>query len=225
MKINKFWDPSTYTEVSNWKGKDMNPFKGRNAPGHSIVPNILMYEVAKREGRSDSDKYMDAAVKQAEWIIKNLDWNDSRTTKGHRMSEHRTIPNLVWLLQKYPEKAPDGLKEKIIEWADVAISRADNLWDFRRFDDNLWTIPGMNEVGNSLSLPAIYTAASWIVEDPATKKRLEELTYASIDHVFGRNPMLSAAPSHPKTGVSRDRTRLAEALQTQRLCAAGGCAW
>ena len=41
--------------------------------------------------------YLDAAVKQTEWIIKNLDWNDPRTTKGHRLSEHRTIPNLVWL--------------------------------------------------------------------------------------------------------------------------------
>ncbi|MEN8844412.1 MAG: hypothetical protein ABF323_10575 [Lentimonas sp.] len=200
LKVDPLWSPKTYTTTKNWKGKDMAPFKGRHAPGHSIVPNILMYEVALREGRGDADVYMAAAVKQADWIIKNLDWQDSRTTKGHRLSEHRTIPNLVWLLQKYPDQAPDGLKEKIIDWADVAISRSENLWDFRRFDDQLWTIPGMNEVGNSLSLPAIYIAASWVVEDPAVKQRLEELAFASIDHVFGRNPMLAAAPSHPDQG-------------------------
>lgn len=200
LKVNPLWNPKTYTTTDNWKGKDMSPFKGRHAPGHSIVPNILMYEVALREGRGDADIYLAAAVKQADWIIRNLDWKDSRTTKGHRMSEHRTIPNLVWLLQKYPDKAPDGLKEKIIEWAGVVISRSDNLWDFRRFDEKLWTVPGMNEVGNSLSLPAIYIAASWVVEDPAVKQRLEELAFASIDHVFGRNPMLAAAPSHPKQG-------------------------
>lgn len=200
LEIDPLWDPKTYTTTNHWKGKDMSPFKGRHAPGHSIVPNILMYEVALREGRNDADIYMAAAVKQADWIINNLDWKDSRTTKGHRLSEHRTIPNLVWLLQKYPDQAPDGLKEKIIDWAEVAISRSENLWDFRRFDDKLWTIPGMNEVGNSLSLPAIYIAASWVVEDPAVKQRLEELAFASIDHVFGRNPMLAAAPSHPDQG-------------------------
>jgi hypothetical protein len=186
--------------VDDWQGKKMHPFKGRHAPGHSIVPNLLMHEVALREGRSDADKYLDAAVNQADWIIKNLDWNNPLTTKGHRLSEHRTIPNLVWLLQKYPEQAPEGLKAKITEWAEIVVSRADNLWDFRRFSDTMWTIPGMNEVGNSLSLPAIYTAASWVVDDPALKERLEELAVASVDHVFGRNPMLHAAPNHPKQG-------------------------
>ena len=91
----------------------LHPYKGRHAPGHSIVPNLLMHEVAKREKRDDAAKYLDAAVAQAEFIVKNIDWNDPRTTKGHRMSEHRTIPNLVWLLQKYPDRAPAGLKEKI----------------------------------------------------------------------------------------------------------------
>ena len=200
LEISPHWDPETYTVIEDWRGKQMHPFKGRHAPGHSIVPNLLMHEVALREGRGDAAQYLDAAVKQAEWIIENLDWKDPRTTKGHRLSEHRTIPNLVWLLQKYPDQAPDGLKEKITEWARVAVSRSHNLWDFRKFSREMWTIPGMNEVGNSLSLPAIYTAASWVVDDPALKQRLEELAYASIDHVFGRNPMLHAAPSHPTQG-------------------------
>ena len=200
LGISADWDPRTYTAVEDWRGKNMHPFKGRHAPGHSIVPNLLMHEVALLEGRGHAAIYLDAAVKQAEWIIENLDWNNPLTTKGHRLSEHRTIPNLVWLLQKYPEQAPEGLKAKITEWAEIAVSRADNLWDFRKFSDDLWTIPGMNEVGNSLSLPAMYTAASWVVEDPALKARLEELAYASIDHVFGRNPMLHAAPSHPDQG-------------------------
>ena len=200
LEISPYWAPETYTVIEDWRGKQMHPFKGRHAPGHSIVPNLLMHEVALREGRDDAAQYLDAAVRQAEWIIKSLDWNNPLTTKGHRLSEHRTIPNLVWLLQKYPDQAPEGLKEKIIEWAEIAVGRADNLWDFRRFSDELWTIPGMNEVGNSLSLPAIYIAASWVADDPALKARLEELAVASIDHVFGRNPMLHAAPSHPQQG-------------------------
>ena len=200
FKVSPLWSADTYTVIDDWRGKQMHPFKGRHAPGHSIVPNLLMHEVAKREKRSDADRYLRAAITQTEWIIQNLDWHNPLTTKGHRLSEHRTIPNLVWFLQSYPDQAPAGLKAKITEWAEVAVSRANNLWDFRRFSDELWTIPGMNEVGNSLSLPAIYTAASWVVDDPELKQRLEELALASIDHVFGRNPMLHAAPSHPQQG-------------------------
>jgi hypothetical protein len=32
----------------------LHPYKGRHAPGHSIVPNLLMHEVAKCEARPDS---------------------------------------------------------------------------------------------------------------------------------------------------------------------------
>ena len=205
LDISPFWNPETYMTTESFDESihnpgNMNPFKGRHAPGHSIVPNLIMHEVAKREGRDDAPLYLNTAVKQAEWIIKNLDWNDPRTTKGHRLSEHRTIPNLVWLLQKYPDHAPAGLKEKITEWAEVAVSRSHNLWDFRKFSNDMWTIPGMNEVGNSLGLPAIALAASWVVDEPELKKDLERIAISSIDHLFGRNPMLAASTPHPKQG-------------------------
>ena len=205
LDISPFWNPETYMTTESFDESihnpgNMHPFKGRHAPGHSIVPNLIMHEVAKREGCDDAPLYLNAAVKQAEWIIKNLDWNDPRTTKGHRLSEHRTIPNLVWLLQKYPDHAPAGLKEKITEWAEIAVSRSHNLWDFRKFSNDMWTIPGMNEVGNSLGLPAIALSASWVVEDPALKEELERIAISSIDHLFGRNPMLAASTPHPKQG-------------------------
>ena len=206
LGISPWWDPKTYLtpedlREGNPMGGLLHPYKGRHAPGHSIVPNLLMHEVATREGRKDAAIYLDAAVKQAEWCVNNLDWNDPRTTKGHRMSEPRTIPNLVWLLQKYPKQAPAGLKEKIAAWVDVAISRSDNLWDYRRYDlQDHWSIPKLNDVGNLLSLPAIATAAGWVIEDAAKKTRLEQISTAAIDHVFGRNPRLAAAPAHPEMG-------------------------
>lgn len=195
------WDPETYLMPKETGARKLHPYKGRHAPGHSIVPNLLMHEVALREGRDDAPRYLEAAVKQAAWIIENLDWSDPRSTKGHRMSEHRTIPNLVWLLQKYPDAAPAGLQEKIEQWADVAIARSDNMWDYRRYDmENNWSIPMMNDLGNILSLPAIATAAGWVVEDPEKKQRLEEVAFAAVDHVFGRNPRLAAAPAKPEMG-------------------------
>jgi hypothetical protein len=204
LGISPWWDTKTYLSPEdlaegNPMGGLLHPYKGRHAPGHSIVPNLLMHEIAKREGRTDASLYLDAAVKQAEWCVKNLDWNAPRTTKGHRMSEHRTIPNLLWLLQKYPQHAPAGLKEKINAWADVAISRSDNLWDYRRYDlKDHWSIPKLNDVGNLASFPAIATAASWVMDDPTKKARLEEISTATIDHVFGRNPRMAAAPANPK---------------------------
>ena len=208
FEIPRLWSMDTYQanvggKKKNPMGGKLHPYKGRHAPGHSIVPNLLMYEVAKRDDLKNPKQYLKAAIAQSKWIIKNIDWNDPRTTKGHRMSEHRTITNLVWMLQKYPEAAPNGLKAKIAEWVDVAISRADNMWDFRRYDlDKNWTIPKLNDVGNSIALPAILLSASWIVDEHAKDQRLRELSAASIDHVFGRNPRLAAAPSQPDKGFT-----------------------
>jgi hypothetical protein len=206
LGISPWWETATYLTPDDLKegnpmGGLLHPYKGRHAPGHSIVPNLLMHEIAKREGRDDAGLYLWAATQQAEWCIKNLDWNDPRTTKGHRMSEHRTIPNLVWFLQKYPDKAPAGLKKKINAWVDVALTRSENLWDYRRYDlGDHWSIPKVNDVGNLIGFPAIATAAAWVVDDPLKKARLEQLSTAAIDHVFGRNPRLAAAPAKPSMG-------------------------
>ncbi|MEY3895337.1 MAG: hypothetical protein RLZZ214_856, partial [Verrucomicrobiota bacterium] len=202
--IDKWWDPKSYDappQGQNPMAGRLHPYKGRHAPGHSIVPNLILHEIAKREKRDDAMKYLDAAVAQADFIVKNIDWNEPRSTKGHRMSEHRTIPNLVWLLQKYPERAPAGLKEKITAWAQVAVRRSANLWDFRRYDEEEnWTIPKLSDVGNWLSTPAIATAASWVIDDSALKSRLRELAISHADFVFGRNPRLAAAPHLPDKG-------------------------
>ncbi|MCW1925297.1 discoidin domain-containing protein [Luteolibacter arcticus] len=211
LEIPKWWNPETYLTPEQLVGDNphaglLHPYKGRHAPGHSIVPNLLMHEIAKRDKLPEPDRYLDAAVKQAEWIVKKLDWNDPRTTKGHRMSEHRTIPNLVWLLQRYPNHAPAGLKEKITAWAEVAAKRSDNLWDFRRFDDGKhWTIPKLNDVGNWLGTPAIALSASWVIDDPRLKARMQELAVTHADAVFGRNPRLAAAPQllDGFTGIDR----------------------
>lgn len=206
LAIDPWWETGTYLTPDDLKegnpmGGLLHPYKGRHAPGHSIVPNLLMHEIAKREGRDDAGLYLWAATKQAEWCVKNLDWNDPRTTKGHRMSEHRTIPNLVWFLQKYPAQAPAGLKDKIKAWVDVALSRSENLWDYRRYDlQDHWSIPKVNDVGNLLSFPAIATAAGWVLDDQVKKARLEQISTAAIDHVFGRNPRLAASPANPKMG-------------------------
>ena len=177
------------------------PYKGHNAPGHSIVPNLLMYELASRTKDPMAAKYQQAAREQAAWIIAHLDLQDPRSTKGMRMSEHRTIPSLVWFLQHHPESAPPDLKAYITAWASIMVKRSANLWDFRRFDlENRWSLPSFNEPGNLAGFPACALAASWVVDDSATVQRLREISVAQFDNLFGRNPKFAASPSYPKNG-------------------------
>jgi hypothetical protein len=164
-------------------------------PGFSIEPNLLLYEVAKREKRADAETYFQAAFKQAEWMIANLDWNDPLVTKGQRMSEFITMTGLAHLLREYPDRAPAGLAAKINAWAEVAIRRADNLWDFRKLDDGeRWTPMGekptmWNEPGNVVGLPAALLAAQPFLTNAASKARIEQLVWSHFDNMFGRNPV------------------------------------
>ena len=168
--------------------------KGELPPGFSVEPNLLMYEVAKRERRPDANLYLEAAIKQTEWMIETLDWGDPQTTKGQRMSEFVTITGLAHFLRQYPDQAPTGLREKINEWIKVALRRSVNLWDFRKFDDGeKWTPMGekptmWNETGNVVGFPSALLASMPFVKDSDVKKRMEVLVYSHFDNCFGRNP-------------------------------------
>jgi len=211
FEVDPQWDAKTWVPLKQRLSSKTNfphPYKGRNAPGHSIVPNLMMYEVATAAKDAEAGKYLAAAVEQTAWIIAHVDLDDPRSTKGMRMSEARLVPSLVWFLQHHPDKAPAGLKDYIARWARIAIARSDNAWDFRRFDlDRNWAIPIANESGNLAGFPACALAASWVVEDQAQVQRLRELAVSHFDNLFGRNPRLAAAPGHAKKGfplVERD---------------------
>jgi hypothetical protein len=174
--------------------------KGELPTGHSIVPNLLMYEIAKREGKDNPEVYFQTAYNQTQWLIENLDWQDPLTTKGQRQGEWVAVTSFVHFLENYPDRAPAGLLQKIQDWSEVAIHRSDNLWDFRRYSDQRWIIPGIgdpnldrpitgfNEVGNVGGFPAPLIAATKVIEDKNVVERLNQIAIAHIDHVFGRNP-------------------------------------
>lgn len=208
LEIDPLWHPSTYGTV------DKHPFKGRHAPGHSIWPNLLMHEVALREGRANAAIYLQAARTQTEYLMANVDWTNPKTTKGHRMSECKTMPGLSYFLRHHPQQAPPGLAAKIEQWADIAISRSGNLWDFRRYEypndtngDGVsdWSLPResakWNEPGNLAGFPACALAAAWTLDHaPQKQKRLREISWAAIDCLFGRNPLRVASPGRPHLG-------------------------
>jgi hypothetical protein len=162
--------------------------KGEMPPGFSVIPNLMMYEVALREGAPDAEKYFKAAYKQMEWMIENLDWQDPMTTKGQRMSEHMTMRAFAYFHTQFPDRRPEGIKEKVHEWAKIAISRSDNMWDFRKYDEDEWTPPGWNETGNILGFPAAAFAAMTVLEDSALIEQMEILAWSNFENAFGRNP-------------------------------------
>ncbi len=172
----------------------VGPTKGSFPPGFSVEPNLLMYEVAKRENRADAERYFDAAKVQAAWMVANLDWSNPQVTKGQRMSEFVTMTGLANFLRLYPKDAPVGLASKINDWANVMIRRSNNLWDFRKLDDAAGWTPmeahpqKWNEPGNVVGLPAALLAAKQVITNPATQARINEISWAQFDNMFGRNP-------------------------------------
>ena len=178
--------------------------KGRQVPGHSIMPNLMMYEVAKRENLPVAEQFMKAAVAQTQWIIETLDWNDPTHTKGQRMSEHKLITGLVHFYLNYPNQAPAGLQDKLETLTVDIIRKSDNLWDFRRFDlGENWTLPGFNEAGNIAGFPACALGLAMVLdtkENAEMKQRLVEIGYAHFDNLYGRNPLNAHAANHPKQG-------------------------
>ena len=168
----------------------MGTNKGELPPGASVIPNLMMFEVGKSQEESDARKYFEAAYRQMEWMIANLDWTDPMTTKGQRMSEHITMRAFAYFINEYPEEAPAGLREKVARWAEVALRRSNNLWDFRKYTDEAeWAPLGWNETGNILGFPAAAFAAKSMVKGEATRQRLTELAWAHFDSGFGRSPL------------------------------------
>jgi hypothetical protein len=192
-----WWEQSglyeVITKVGNWKG--------RHAPGHSVMPNLLMYEVAKREFPDKADAFMDAAVAQAEWLINTVDWNDPVYTKGQRISEHKLITGISYFLDRYPDRAPEGLLDLMIGWAESAVALSDNMWDFRRYDaEEFWTLPGYNEAGNVIAFMGVALSVAIILEEGELKDRLVELAFAHYDNFNGRNPQNAHCANHPELG-------------------------
>lgn len=205
--IDPLWDPESYPPPVNKEDgtvdvhPDLHPYKGRHVPGHSILPNLFMYTVLADIDPLAAERHLAAAQMQTQFIIDKLDWEDPRTTKGHRGSEFQTLLNLAWFQKNLPDHAPVGLREKIEDWIDVAISRSNNFWDFRRYDMNEnWTVPSMNEPGNLAAFPAAALSAATVISDPEKKDRLRELATAQVDNLWGRNPRRAAATHRPEQG-------------------------
>lgn len=162
--------------------------KGALPPGFAIIPNLLMYEVCKRDGL-EYQKYFDSAYNNCSWCISGINLDEPQYFKGQRMSERILHLGLAYFQKYYHSLAPLGLLDRINKNIDLIIQRSNNLWDFKRYDDTLWVGSGtMNECGNVAGTPSVCYAYAELISDTNKKKRLEEIAIAHFDNIFGRNP-------------------------------------
>lgn len=203
------YDPTNNKEDNNLftVQKVIGGIKGQLPPGHAIAPNLMMYEVLTRDAIDGADAYFQAAYDNGAWIIEEIDIAAPEYSKGQRMSEHVVMENLAFFLEEYPDRAPEGLRELIADWAQTMAARADNLWDMRMASSTAagdaydcwtgaayadasgqWENCSMNEPGNAAGLQAAMYAACRVLGDDPIAGRLQQIGISAIDDVFGRNP-------------------------------------
>ena len=113
--------------------------KGGFPPAHSVVPNLMMYEVVKRDMEDpelvtdtlkaiDPEKFFDAAYRNCQYVLEHFPMDDPQYSKGQRMNEHIVMENMAYFQEMYPDRAPKMLLPAIEKWADKMIARSANLW-------------------------------------------------------------------------------------------------
>ena len=174
---------------------EIGDFKGRHAPGHSIAPNLMMYEIAKREGRQNPDQYLKAAQRQLEWQINEVDPANPKIARGQRMSEHKQHIGMFMMKKNYSDLLPEGFDSWMRRWAETMFARSDNMYDFRKYDDEFWTLPPRkwSDLGSVCGYPGITVIASYLIGDEEIDKKLRILRASHFDHLFGRNPLNAAS--------------------------------
>lgn len=181
---------STQSKIGNLKG--MLP------PGYAIIPNLMMYEVLKRDRIDGYQNYLDSSLNNLNWVINNVDLDNPKYTKGQRMSERITLISLCYFKKLYPDLAPTDLDNTINDFVDTFIARSNNLWDFRKmssFDDgtkynyDLWCPTTYNECGNVAGVPSIAYVCCMVITDESKKERLKKIATAHFDSTLGRNPL------------------------------------
>lgn len=200
---NKAWYEECVTHNLFITESVVGTVKGACPPGYSIVPNLLMYEVLKRDGLDGYQDYFDAAYNSCKWIVESVDLDDPTSTKGQRMNEYITVTSLTYFQEMYSTTCPTGLLDKIKRLGDVYISRSDNLWDYRQYRKNgditgatktTWvndyTGSGglANQPGNIAGLMACCYSIARVITDKNKIKRLKQIAVSSLDHCYGRNP-------------------------------------
>lgn len=200
---NKSWyDVSINHNLFTTQSK-IGDVKGACPAGYAVVPNFMMYEVCKRDGLSSANSFLNSAENNIAWLVNNVDLKLPSNTKGQRMNEHIPFHALTYAYEMYPSHCPYGAYAKILEIANVLISRSNNIWDYTQYQtagdlsgatSTIWN-NGATQTSGLANNPAyvgmmgVYFALARVIESDSIKSRLKELAISHMAHGFGRNPL------------------------------------
>ena len=98
--------------------------------------------------------------------------------------------------------------------------RSDNMYDFRKFNDDLWTLPKpWSDPGSVAGFPGIAVMVKSILNDETQRGRLDELKASHFDTLFGRNPVNAASANKGGEAYPRLGSRLAQVKYGDNICA------
>lgn len=177
--------------------------KGMLPPGYAVVPNFMMYEVCQRDGLSSASQFLTAAENNISWLVNSVDLTDPANTKGQRMNEYISFHALTYAYEMYSPHCPSTTYSKIVEVANVLISRSGNLWDYTQYqtagdvsgatttiwNNNQSQTSGLANNPGYVGMMGVYYALARVVTDTTIKARLKELAMSHMAHGFGRNPL------------------------------------
>lgn len=177
--------------------------KGQLPPGYAVIPNLLMWEVAKRDNLETANNFKNSWLNNLTWLINSVDLTNPKYTKGQRMNEYIGINALTQSYELYPTLCPVNILNKIKNLAEVFISRCDNMWDYKQYSTKndlsnaaktIWvneeTTGGLcNQPGNVAGVVGICLSLARIINDELMKNRLKQIAISHVDHMFGRNPL------------------------------------
>lgn len=200
---NKSWYEETVTHSLFATESKVGTVKGANPIGYSIIPNLMMYEVLKRDSINGYQQYFDSAFNSCKWIINDIDLGDPANTKGQRMNEYITATSLTYFYEMYSDTCPNGLYKKIERLGDLIITRCNNIWDYKQYrtkgdlsgatyttwvNDYTGTGGLNNQPGNIAGVMGICYSIARVITDEIKIKRLKEIAISHLDHCYGRNP-------------------------------------
>lgn len=166
--------------------------KGNLPAGYAVVPNLMMYEVASRDGLASASQFMTAAQNNINWLVNSVDLLDPANTKGQRMSEYIPFHALTYAYEMYPNLCPSNTYTKIVAVARKLISLSANIWDYTKYSDERWinleTSGGLCNNPGYVLMMGVYYALARVITIPSIQSRLKVLAISHHDHAFGRNP-------------------------------------
>lgn len=168
-----------------WIDKGYREFNEQgNAFGQGLLRNMFMYIGELHEEEGDPERFLDYAVKCAEDIVENWDFNDPWHMWAMRNAEHITPQALTMFYLMFPDKAPAGTLEKLQAYRDYVLERTANLWQYRTHSDTEWAHRKSKEVGTVAGLGGSFFAVSGALQD----EKLQEIGWSQVNFLFGCNP-------------------------------------